>query len=638
MGRKTSSTARVKRTAPKRGRRQSRPARHYPDPRAERGVVLLIAGLLPAFVWLGAADVTNLPKWTLVVTGVILVATISGVRALETRRLRIPDTPYLIPAGTFLLALTVVTATSSTPRLSLFGEYNHYSGWIGYVSYVVLSVLIVRLFDRRSAEGLIWALLAGSGFVVAYGMVQLAGFDPLPWQTYGFGEVAATLGNPNVLAGYSGATFPLLLWVIANCVLHPIVRVGALAFAVASTILLWGTGSFQGPVTAAAGAAFFFAVWIYERRELLRRLDRRLTLVGLAGLTTVTMLAAPRVFDAIRTGIEEGMIERRLIWRSAAAMFSDHPIVGTGLDTFGQHFFAYRPVEHAVLYGPTLAEAPHNVVLGMFANGGLLLGLAYLAVVTYTGWVLIRGIGSLEGRQRLLLGALGAVWVGYQTQALVSFDRPPLAALHWIAIGAIFAVAPTPGLPWWPTVERLLQQPRRRHRHRRATAPFAIRVGQVLIVAVAAAVTWYGAVRPLRADIDAASGVVLAREGQATEGLERLESATQLAPYRGTYWLYRAAILERVGMPAQARDAAIRGAEAAPGDVQVALLAAQLAVKTGEMELAARWFEEALRRDPRSPQTWGQVAAFLEANDGQSWAERLSSIAGELRGDGRDGS
>jgi O-antigen ligase len=117
-------------------------------------------------------------------------------------------------------------------------------------------------------------------------------------------------------------------------------------------------------------------------------------------------------------------------------MLGDRPLFGFGLASFEGWFYAYRPVAVAVADGfRRSTDAPHSVPLEMLASGGLLLGLAYLALVGVTGWALIRGLRHRAGVERVLLAGLGGAWLAYQVQSLVSIDVPPIAVLHYALAG-----------------------------------------------------------------------------------------------------------------------------------------------------------------------------------------------------------
>lgn len=139
---------------------------------------------------------------------------------------------------------------------------------------------------------------------------------------------------------------------------------------------------------------------------------------------------------------------RRYYWEAGVAMFLDDPVAGVGPGRYGANYRAFRTEEAALNSGEftVSADAAHSVPLDMFAQGGLLAGLAYLVVVGLIAGVIISGFRRLEGRDRLLLGAFAGAWAAYQVQSLVSIDVAPLAAAHWLLAGAIVAIVRPPSL------------------------------------------------------------------------------------------------------------------------------------------------------------------------------------------------
>jgi O-antigen ligase len=77
--------------------------------------------------------------------------------------------------------------------------------------------------------------------------------------------------------------------------------------------------------------------------------------------------------------LDASLSERREFWSAGVGIFRDNPVLGTGLDTYAHHFLAYRPASHARVNLIATTDAPHSVPLGMFTNGGVILGLAWLA-------------------------------------------------------------------------------------------------------------------------------------------------------------------------------------------------------------------------------------------------------------------
>jgi tetratricopeptide (TPR) repeat protein len=258
-------------------------------------------------------------------------------------------------------------------------------------------------------------------------------------------------------------------------------------------------------------------------------------------------------------------------------------------------------------------DQTHNVLLGMFANGGVLLGLAYAAVMGLVGVALVRGLlADVEQERRLLLGAVGGAWAGYVVVSLVSIDVPALATLGWVLSGGVLAVAGH---------TQFVRVPGRAS-PRGGLRP-ALDIGLVAVVLIA---TW-GASLPLRADLAAGSATSLLANGRQAQGLEAAARATQLAPWRPVYWFELGRGLAVSGRFDQAQQAFQTAAAKDPRDLPAALTSARLAVRLGDADTARDEYERALALEPQHPALKVEVAEFASQVGAQEWARELLAEA-----------
>src|SRR3972149_7904193 len=87
-------------------------------------------------------------------------------------------------AGACCLALVAATATSVDVGLSLWGSHSHQEGLFTLLAYMLLFGLVAtQVRSQRQAERLAFAVALGPVPIVAYGLMQGAGLDPVPWHT-----------------------------------------------------------------------------------------------------------------------------------------------------------------------------------------------------------------------------------------------------------------------------------------------------------------------------------------------------------------------------------------------------------------------------------------------------------------------
>lgn len=598
--------------------------------RVQRVLLNVIVVGAAVVLWRPTLDVFNLTKATFVLWGAIGLVAVGAARAIWTRRLTLPVSPVMWVIAAFFAALVTATAVSDNVALSVVGRWGRHTGLVMYLVYGSLLLWVLRLYTEVTVAQLTRPFLVALGLVALYGVVQGIGVDPLEWNAYGLRSVFSTLGNPNFASGYVGITLPIAVWCTLSGALGPRWRLFAMALVVIAPYVLIETESFQGPVAAAAGSAFVFLVWVHSAERMppvLARLSPRVRLVAGAAAITLAACGGAAALGGFGKNVAEGLAERRYMWRTALAVFSDHPVFGSGLDTFINVFGRYRPAEHAARTGFGTVDNPHNVPLSMLSNGGLFLGVTYLALVGFTGWVLVSGLRRCQGERRFLVAGFGGAWLAYQVQSLVSFDLPPLALTHYVLAGAIIVLGAPPTFRNFTLPGTAVVRTRKKGGVLRIPSSTRWALGALSVAVVAALVITS---RPLRAD--AAAGRANRTENPA-EAIASFERAHRLAPWEAIYWLQYASMLEKTGRKADALRADERAAELESGNALYAVFAARLSKQTGDVTRAARWFREAVRRDPQNAALLLEAAGFEQEQGRPEAAVRILERAVKVRDD-----
>jgi O-antigen ligase len=572
-----------------------------------------------------------LPKATVVVVGALALVALATARWVWERQLRLPRSPVTTAVTAFAVALVVATASSGSPWTSVIGAYDRYNGLVPYLAYLVVFVAVVTLADPTLVRLLTRTALVALGMVVGYGLLQAVGADRIGWTAVELGRTFSTFGNVDFSAAWAAAVSALTLTTMLSQSERRAWRVYAALLLPMTLVYLFLTGTSQGPVVALV--ALFWAGMVLViapgswMRGVAARNSRRALGVSL-GAATLLGIAVVAMLPLLRAQLDQALVERPAFWAAAVQIFADHPVVGTGLGTYGHHFLAYRPESHAVTYGNIIADVPHSVPLAMFANGGLLLGLSYLLAIILVGFVLVRALLRPGQSNRSTVAGFGGVWLGYQAQSMISYDAPPLAVLHWLSAGVIVATAAPPR---WREVRLPGSAPSRavdkRGRKRGPLrVPTSTRVlhGMIGLFALAAAwVTLY----PLRADVLAATAGPLSSSGRVEAAIQRLNDAAQLNPAEPSYVFQVARVHESIGDDAQAAAAAAEAAHSDPGSAYYALYAGWQADVGGEVTAATSWYREAASRDPRNPAVLTEVAAFFLEEGKTDVAEEYAARA-----------
>jgi O-antigen ligase/Tfp pilus assembly protein PilF len=196
------------------------------------------------------------------------------------------------------------------------------------------------------------------------------------------GRGSGTFICPNHLAGFLEMLLPLgLAYSIAGRGgFLPRLLLGYLSLMLAGGLLV--SQSRAGWAAAGAGLALFFLLQIRHPRY-------RWPALALALLVTAAAVAAAARTDVIKKRVEDNLFVheygsgtiRAQIWRTAFAMWREHPLAGVGPAHFDPRFPQYRPATVSVQSRPDRA---HNDYLNTLADWGLI-GFALVAAA----WALV---------------------------------------------------------------------------------------------------------------------------------------------------------------------------------------------------------------------------------------------------------
>jgi O-antigen ligase len=128
------------------------------------------------------------------------------------------------------------------------------------------------------------------------------------------------------------------------------------------------------------------------------------------------------------------------IWTVGLYLFRRSPFIGSGLRTFGPLYSGLiSPLGHGLLAG----RSPHNDLLGMAVDLGIVGALLYLAVV---GWAIVRPLRARTTMRLsqprvlpLLVSGLLIYWVGGGLTSEVFYLKS-----FWLLLGLSYAVSRVP--------------------------------------------------------------------------------------------------------------------------------------------------------------------------------------------------
>lgn len=416
-------------------------------------VLLTGCAVVPCLFTTRTSDVFYLPKlvglWVLLAAVVWLVA-MSNLMEETRSRFRwigIVDVPVLA----FVLLNLVALAFSTDRHQSLFGERLQHQGVLTTLLYVAFFYLArVLISDRQQMLRLFVAVAIGASAVASYAFIQKLGLDPI-WKGYlPHGRVFSTIGQPNALAGYLVLAIPITaVLAIEQKRWLRVAALAGLALMIGALLLTYSRGGYLG-------LALAVTVFIFGLREKIKM--NRATLGAYVGaafvvlVLTVIMIAPARsavtsAWHRIESVSSDESINSRIdLWRVAIRMIEDHPLVGTGPETFPDEFPGYSrtvlPAEAVRHFDRFRVESPHNEVLAVASGAGIPAAIAYLSIlvgVIHVLWHAMRR--SRDAAMRLALLAVMAAVLGHVVTNTLKSSEITGSWIFWVLVGAGVGIA-----------------------------------------------------------------------------------------------------------------------------------------------------------------------------------------------------
>lgn len=544
----------------------------------------LIAGLPICFSPWGR-NLFELPKAALLWT----LAAVAGAIWLWGWRCSVGRHRLWSPAIiAYLAVLGLATAFSSNPTISAVGSADRMYGLLSRLACLAL-FLLVALHLRRQDQALrlmgvlVWASLP----VVAYGLVQAAGLDPLPWRTEG-PPAMSTLGRSNFLGAYLVLVVPFTLvlawqaraWAgrMAFCLL--------LLAQLACLVVTDAQAAWLG-TAAACGVLAAIAAWLRGRPRLA---------VGGLSLGGVGLLAV-LVALLLLPGLTGSLGSRGTIWRATMALIAQQPFLGHGPETLAQAFTGVFPAELVYTQGrAVLVDRAHNLVLDTLATTGL------AGLVTYgllVGACLVTGVRALlrstDARHRATLAACLAAAIGHLVEVQFSFEVLTTAAIFWVLLGALVSPwAESPGreapavvgVTGGATAEGELAPAGRGRWRKRARLAWPLAARLAALVLVASVVS--ASLLIVAADTVAGGANRSSTLAELQESMEAMETAVLLWPRHPSYHQHLSWLRFQAAQHSAAPVSGYRAAEAAL-DAARQLAPDDYLVWAGYGELYAAW-------------------------------------------------
>ena len=504
---------------------------------------LIAAAAIPLVFSPWTYNAFELPKTALLKALVLLMGLVTLIQVINGRKDEGQDRKtaigrYLLwPALAFGGVAALATLASVNPRVSLWGAYERQQGLLTLGAYLGLFLFTAaNLHTRAQVKRLLGAIAWGSAPVVAYGLLQTAGIDPLDWRTDAASPVLSTIGRANFLGSYLVLVVPLtagLLLTARRRWPYAILIVSQIA----CLILTQARGAWIGLGAATVVGLLAWGLAARDRRHVMGAL--LLLILGVAFVILLNLPDGPLTALAHMPGLErvatlartdEGSTAARLtIWQSTLPLIAARPWLGYGPETMQPVFSRVFPPQLVYYQGRhTTVDRAHNLWLDLGMSTGLAGTAAFATLLAGFVWLAWQGLRNGRDQwRRAIWAALAAGVAGHLVDLQFSFDLTASATIFWLAL-ALGA-----------SVDRARDAPAAKS----AAPPQALLlyIPPTLVVLV---LTVMLCVRPLVAD------AAYQQSLQSVQSPEAAQRAVRLWPLEPTYRLRLAEVLAYRGDPA----------------------------------------------------------------------------------------
>lgn len=381
------------------------------------------------------------------------VTALVGLPLLWVRRSRLHANrwPLFLAAGLLVAGVASLALSGAPVAVSLWGDWGRRSGLVFLVVLVLIFAFATCLTRPEIRVVVAWLMWAGVP-ATAYGLLQLVGMDPFPWADRGW--IVSTFGNPN----FAGAGLAILALLTAGTALTDTFstpwRMLMAPLAALEALVALSTGSSLAVFSLGAGVLLGVLTWAFKSAGSYRGLvTLGLVLLGLLGAAS-TVLGLFGIGPLVAAVSPDTLVFRRWYWGAGVQMALGHPLVGVGPDGFGRFYGEFRSFDAA--QNLTGTNAAHDVPLQWAATLGIPAGLLYLALVATVAAVVLRRLWTAGPKAAALALPLLAAWGAYQVQSLVSIDEIGVSVLGWLLMGALLATTSEPSSDSSPPTPRVL--------------------------------------------------------------------------------------------------------------------------------------------------------------------------------------
>jgi len=336
---------------------------------------------------------------------------------------------FVASAG-FLSTLVFSGINSGNFYGATVGVYQRNLGILTYAFFVLLLLGIAFNFSFKNYKFALISFASLGSLQAIYGLIQQLGADPIPWNNP-YNPLIGTFGNPNFASSFLGCSAVACLALITTSKIP--VKLFLLAQIILSMTLVINSNSSQGFMAFVIGMSMLGLGFVYLNYG--KVFLPSLIAVGLGGFLGLLGLLEKGPLQFLYQG---SIAARGDYWRAAISMWKSSPVMGIGLERYGDFFGVHRDMAQVLGRGSlTQTDNAHNTFLHLLATTGLLGFIFYVLlhlVVAISALMYLRRAKSIEFMTML---STFSIWVSFVSINLISPDNLGVTVWQWIFAGLV---------------------------------------------------------------------------------------------------------------------------------------------------------------------------------------------------------
>jgi O-antigen ligase len=337
----------------------------------------------------------------------------------------------------YVAQMLLVVAKSGAPfNQQFFGTNGRNTGFITYTSLVLVFLCSMLVSTSKFLKLAISSLLITGIISLIYGIMQIAGADPIKWNNPN-NSMIGFLGNPDFSSAFLGILGAGIFSLIFSkkTFIKIQYKVVLIVIELLSLYLILKSHATQGLLIYLVGLIGALGLYLFSHERITRPLF--LGYISFAGIIlTVGVLGALKIGPLASHLYKISVRQRGFYWHAGREMLFSHPFFGVGLDSYGDWYYQKRSANAAFHSMQTASNAAHNVILDVASGGGFILLGLYLIILILVARSAIKILRNPILRNPYICGLILA-WIAYEIQSIASINQIGLAIWGWFLGGTI---------------------------------------------------------------------------------------------------------------------------------------------------------------------------------------------------------